>query len=65
MSNGRLTGCAGAGGVPDSTINRVLQACGDRASPVYRLRRCDEEYGSIPYSESIGLPVLGRTKKNR
>lgn len=36
---------------------------GGGASPGYHLRRCDEEHGEIPCSESIGQPALGSTKK--
>ena len=35
------------------------------ASPGYRLRRCDEEHGQRPCSESIGQPVLGPTKRRQ
>ena len=36
---------------------------GGGASPSYRLRRCDEEHGQIPCSESIGQPALGSIKR--
>jgi hypothetical protein len=36
---------------------------GGGASPGYHLRRCDEEHGEIPCSESIGQPALGSRNK--
>ena len=57
----------GAGGGDGSTAQKVTgePRAGDGASPGYRLRRCDEEHRKIPCSESIGKPVLGRTKSRK